>query len=260
MSRSQKLVRPDSARRLYEQIAERLSKAIDRGDYPPGGRLPPERELAEQFQVGRPTVREALIALEITGYVDIRTGSGVYVNEPAARRLVRSFELDVGPFELFEARMLIEGDAAALAASLISDEELDGLAATLEAMEEEERQHVTGEHADHEFHARIARATRNSAIVRVIESLWQARTTSPMMARMTEKVYAAGVRPRIEEHHAVYQALRARDPVAARAAMREHLARVMETLLHITEVEEIEATRARTQQQRERFRRVVTKT
>lgn len=256
MSSIKKLAIPIPGRRLYEQIAEKLSKAIDRGDYAPGSRLPPERDLAVQFEVGRPTVREALIALEIAGYVEVRTGSGVYVQPPAKRRSRSPLALEIGPFELIEARVLFEGEAAALAASLITDEELEGLQAALDAMEEEDRLNIVGEIADREFHVRIARATRNSAIVYVIESLWDARSASPLVARMLEKVRDAGVRPRIEEHRAVYNALKAHDSTAARAAMRDHLNRVIDDLLHATEVEELEATRARVREKRERFGRV----
>lgn len=256
MSSIQKLVNPIPGRRLYEQIAEKLSRAIDRGDYQPGQRLPPERDLAVQFDVGRPTVREALIALEIAGYVDVRIGSGVYVLEPARRRNRSTVALEIGPFELIEARALFEGEAAALAASLITDEELLGLQAALDAMVEEDRLNIVGEIADREFHLRIARATRNNAIVYVVESLWDARSSSPLVARMLEKVRDAGVRPRIDEHRAVFRALQARDPAAARSAMRDHLNRVIGDLLQATEAEELEATRARAQEKRERFGRV----
>lgn len=254
MSSNHKLAKPIRSRRLYAQIAERLSKAIDRGDYPPGSRLPPERELAVQFEVGRPTVREALIAMEIAGYVDIRLGSGVYVNAPSARG-DKSLEMDIGPFELIEARVLFEGEAAALAATLITDEELAGLATALEAMEEEERLDPINELADRQFHLRIAQATRNSAVMYVVEMLWDARSSSPLVARMLEKVRAAGVRPRIEEHRAIYRALQARDPEAARAAMRDHLSRVIDGLLNATEVEELEVMRARVREKRARFSR-----
>lgn len=256
MSRVHKLAIPIRGRRLYEQIAEKLSKAIDRGDYAPGMRLPPERDLAIQFEVGRPTIREALIALEIAGYVDIRTGSGVYVQEPSMRRNKSPLALEIGPFELVEARALFEGEAAALAATLITDEEIEGLAAALDAMEEEDRLNIVGEIADREFHTRIARATRNSAIVYVVESLWDARSNSPMVARLLEKVRDAGVRPRIDEHRAVFNALRDRDPIAARAAMRDHLNRVIQDMLQATEAEELEATRARVREKRDRFGRV----
>ena len=72
------------ARRLYRQIADQLRGLIERGEYAVGAKLPTERDLAEQLKVSRPTVREALIALEVEGLVRIRVGSGIYVSEPAA--------------------------------------------------------------------------------------------------------------------------------------------------------------------------------
>src|SRR3569623_1106472 len=72
------------ARRLYRQVADQLRSLIDSGEYAVGSRLPTERELAEQLKISRPTVREALIALEVEGRVRIRVGSGIYVSEPAA--------------------------------------------------------------------------------------------------------------------------------------------------------------------------------
>jgi GntR family transcriptional regulator, hexuronate regulon transcriptional repressor len=253
MSTIQKLVRPVKQRRLYEQIAEKISREIDRGDYVPGDRLPPERDLALRFEVGRPTVREALIALEIGGYVDVRTGSGVYVLDADQRRRSQTLALDIGPLELIEARAMIESEAAAMAAALITDDELDGLEAALAAMQEEDRLNISGELADRDFHVRIARATRNSAMVYVIESLWDARRSSPLVARSLEQIRAAGVRPRIDEHQAVFLALKAHDPDAARAAMREHLRRVINDLLEATEAAELEATMTRVRAKRERF-------
>ena len=67
------------AQRLYQQIAQQLRQLIAGGEFPPGSRLPAERELASQLGVSRPSVREALIALEVEGWVEVRTGSGVYV-------------------------------------------------------------------------------------------------------------------------------------------------------------------------------------
>src|SRR5216110_1658100 len=107
-------------RRLYEQIAQTLSKDIADGKYEVGQRLPSERELAQNFKVSRPTVREAIIALELDGLVEVRLGSGVYVmsrQPPGGREGAK----DIGPFELLEARHAIEGEAAALAAVRIDD-------------------------------------------------------------------------------------------------------------------------------------------
>src|SRR3954447_2366374 len=94
-------------RRLYEQIAQKLARDIATGRYEVGQRLPSERELAQSFSVSRPTVREAIIALELDELVEVRTGSGVYVTNrepPTGQAGVK----DIGPFELLEARRAIE--------------------------------------------------------------------------------------------------------------------------------------------------------
>lgn len=249
-------VKPVRARRLYEEIAERLSEAIAAGRYPVGSRLPPERELALIFDVGRPTVREALIALEISGLVDVRTGSGVYVlaREPGPGA---HFQLDIGPFELVEARLLIEGETAALAAELGSDEQHQAIAEAFEAMEAEHADPAGGEAADRQFHLCIARATQNSAMCFVVDRLWAIRDQSPLARRVQERLRLRGVRPRPDEHRAIRDAILARDAGGARQAMRAHLRRVLIDLLEATEVDEVEAARARVRRQRERFERSV---
>ena len=95
-------------RRLYLQVADQLRDLIQQGTIAPGGRLPSERALAEQFGVGRPTVREAMIALEIAGLVQIRSGSGVYVLEQTGRDAPVTTDHGHGPFEILEARMFFE--------------------------------------------------------------------------------------------------------------------------------------------------------
>lgn len=230
-------------RKLYQQVATTIAAAIQRGDYRPGQRIPSERELADEHKVSRPTIREATIALEVIGLVRSRHGSGIYVvDHPPAEP--STTELDIGAFELTEARRLFEGEAAALAAVSITDDELVALEALIVAMERENREHVSGEHADREFHVTIARATRNSAVVGVVESLWDARYNSPLCAHMLEQARSVGVQPRVDEHQIILEALRRRDPVAARAAMRDHLKRVIEGLLLATETDTLDRARA----------------
>src|SRR6516165_1395491 len=96
------------SRRLYRQIADQIAALIEKGEYAAGARLPPERDLARQLGVSRPSVRAALIALEVEGYVEVRVGSGVYVRGPrdGAGHVVLSAES--GPFELIRARSLVE--------------------------------------------------------------------------------------------------------------------------------------------------------
>ena len=248
----QKLIRPiaplssaslqPDGRKLYQQVATAVAEAIQRGDFAPGQRIPSERELADEYKVSRPTIREAMIALEVIGIVRSRHGSGIFVvdNPPLDAPTIG---LDIGAFELTEARRLFEAEAAALAAVSISDEEIATLEALIGDMERENLANISGEHADREFHLTIARATRNSAVVDVVESLWDARYRSPLCAHMLERARSVGVQPRIDEHQFILAALRNRDPKAARKAMRDHLARVIDGLLQATETDALERAR-----------------
>jgi len=229
-------------RKLYQKVASAIAEAIRAGVHKPGHRLPSERDLAEDFRVSRPTVREAMIALEIQGLVEARHGSGVYVTE-TPRSAAPDPELDIGAFELTEARRLIEGEVAALAAATITDAELAELASILDDMLVESGKDAGGEDADRRFHLAIARASRNSALVTVVETLWDQRYKSPLCRAMLERARQVGVRPRIDDHQDILLALRERDPASARNAMREHLGRVIDNLLTATEIDALERAR-----------------
>lgn len=242
-----------TAKRLYEKVAQALAEEVMSAAFEIGARLPSERDLAVRFGVSRPTVREALIALEVDGLVEVVTGSGVYVTS-LTRKAGTPAPMDIGPFELLEARARVEGETAALAARHISDEtiaELEALVAEMEA--ENQRDIVMSEDADRRFHVAIARATQNSALVYVVEALWDVRSRSPQTARFEEKSRAQGIKPRIDEHSRILEALRQRDPGAARRAMRDHLQGVADMLLEATEAEAMERTRAELEETRRRY-------
>lgn len=243
--------RPGKRPRLYQEVADKLSRAIASGKYAIGDRLPPERELAVAHNVSRPTIREAMIALELDGLIEVRMGSGVFVI--AVRPIgANPVVMDVGPFELTEARLAFEAEVAALAATLITDEELGELELLLAEMERGDCD-ADAETADRQFHQAIADATRNGAMSTVVESLWAIHGRSPQCVRVFEKMRAKGYRPVISEHRAIVDALRAHDAGAARNAMRDHLKRVLNYLLDVTEVEVIEAAKAKMSAQRDRF-------
>ena len=223
---------PDT-RKLYQQVASTIMGSIMSGKYKPGERLPSERDLAVAFKVSRPTIREAMIALEIRGLAETRHGSGIYVtDQPAAA--TNSADLDIGAFELTEARRLFEGEAAALAATQVSDEFIEELERIITEMEDENARGQQDWTADRRFHIAIARATRNTAIATVIENLLDMRHKSPLCVYMLERARRVGVQPRVSEHRRILVALRKHDPRAARNAMRDHLARVIEDVLAAT--------------------------
>jgi GntR family transcriptional repressor for pyruvate dehydrogenase complex len=252
-------------KKLYQQLAQSIADGIRSGDYPQGRRLPSERDLAEKFGISRPTVREAMIALEIQGFVESRHGSGVYVTHRASS-LDGGADLDIGPFELTEARRAVEGEACALAATSITDAEIAELEATLRDLAKETAAPVGaraggeddpdgGERADRRFHVLIAQATRNSALVSVVEMLWDLRYRSPLCREMLARARASGDRPRLDEHRGIFQALVDRDPQAARAAMRDHLTRVIDGLLAATESEAMQRVREEAAVRRDAYRR-----
>lgn len=237
--------------RLYQDLARRLMGELASGRYAVGDRLPAERELSLTYAVSRPTVREAIIALEVQGLVEVRVGSGAYVRRLPGRDDIPGFGITA--FELTEARMMFEGEAAALAASQISDEELDQLDQLVHAIAAENQAPGGSEQADRAFHLAIARAGRNTAVFNTIEALWNLRANSPESALLHAKARTANVKPVVEEHAAILAALRTRDPAAARTAMRAHLAAVLDYLLFATEEQAIAAARREIDAKRRRY-------
>lgn len=218
--------------RLYQSIADKIEGLIDEGLYPPGSRLPAERELAEKFGVSRVAVREAEIALQAVGRIEIKVGSGAYVLEDGGRRDALP---EVSAFELTEARRLFESEAAALAAAQIDDETLVELAGYLRIMAKAEPHDEAGELADQDFHRTIAKASGNAAVTYVIEMLWRLRTEVEPVKAAYESVCSKDIEAREKEHQDILDALRARDPAAARTAMRRHFTRLLESMLDVTE-------------------------
>lgn len=215
--------------RLYRQIAEQVRRAVAAGEFAEGGRLPAERELAKLLGVSRPSLREALIALEVEGVVEVRTGSGIYVRDAgapgraraAARKAPPSSEW--GPLQLMQAREVVEGEVAALAARHARKAQVDAMGEALRHMEEEVAAGRQPRHGDEAFHNAIAEACGNEVLRDTVRHYEQARY-EPIFTRLggwfeTRASWNAA----LKEHKAVLEAIRARDPDAARAAMQHHL-------------------------------------
>jgi len=214
------------ARRLYRQVADQLRALIDSGEYAVGSRLPTERDLAEHLKVSRPTVREALIALEVEGRVRIRVGSGIYVSEAAAlaQPLPAAAEIE-GPFELLRAREFLEGAIAEQAARVATPEDIARIDASLEAMATVQHPGEASMIHDRAFHIAVAGCLDNAVLVRVVGELFDQRL-NPYFAKLAHyfenpESWSAA----LAEHRAIRDAIAAHDPDAARVTMRDHLAR-----------------------------------
>lgn len=237
--------------RLYQEVARELVRDLAAGKYLVGSRLPAERDLAQHYDVSRPTIREAMIALEVQGLVEVRIGSGAYVRGLPGAADVPGFNFS--GFEITEARLLIEGEAAALAATQVTDEDLEEIEAMVQEIAKENLDPEGTDRADREFHLAIAAATRNGAIFEAVKQLWQLRRDSPESALLHVKARHANIKPVVDEHSAILDALRYRDPQAARSAMRVHLSAVLESLLFATEEQAIEEARRVSAAKRHRY-------
>jgi len=171
-------------------------------------------------------VREALIALEVEGKVEVRVGAGVFVAKPVPTALPSLSDEGEGPFELLRARRLVEGETAACSAREATDAEIADIREAVEELRREERGSHTTDPADRSFHLAIARATHNGPLLAVVTMLWdQGRgTVWKQMERhfQTPALLDATLR----DHEAVLEAIQAHDAPAARKAMRRHLSRV----------------------------------
>ena len=215
--------------RLYRQIAEQLRGLIGAGEFTAGARLPAERDLARQLGVSRPSVREALIALEVEGWVEVRTGSGVYVLDrrpPVAPPIAPAVaEPEWGPLELIRARRVVEGETAALAAGQRKRAHVDAMSRAIEDMRDMAEQQVMPLDGDRTFHLAIAQACDNGVLTDTVQGFWDSRRR-PIFTRLGgyfETV--ASWRKAIAEHEAIRDAIAERDADAARAAMHTHMDR-----------------------------------
>ena len=218
------LSNPPDTRRLYQQVADQIRTVIDESRFAPGTRLPPERELALQLGVSRPSLREALIALEIDGVVEIRMGSGVYVcAAPSTTETHPRRSLGESPSELMQARSLLEGAIVVLAAARVTRQGLEHLRSCVDAMRQGVRRAYPPLDADRRFHVAIAEMTGNPLLARLVGELFDGRhgPMSSHMSRRAENAHTWEVA--LEEHEAILRALELRDPQEAEAAMVHHL-------------------------------------
>src|SRR5438552_17702990 len=140
-------------RRLYRQIADQIRTLRRSGEFSPGSRLPPERDLARQLEVSRPSVREALIALEVEGLVEVKIGSGIYVLNPSRNGDDGEQQQALaGPFELLRARWVVEGECAALAAKSAKRAQVAAIEDALDMMQNEMDGETQPVNADRVFH------------------------------------------------------------------------------------------------------------
>lgn len=219
---------PSAGDRSYQALAEQIVALIKAGEFSAGMRLPSERTLAEKFGVSRTSVREAIIALEVQGLVEVRVGSGIYVCAVDGAAQPFAIPAGAGPIETLRARMLIESEVAALAASDRKDSDLDRLFDALTTMREHMDDKRAYDAADRMFHLHIAEATGNDVLLHIVTAMWDNARQDPRWDRIEQHFHTPELRSAVQDdHQRLFAALMARDADGARAAMRAHLERVI---------------------------------
>ncbi|MDP9043277.1 MAG: FadR family transcriptional regulator [Pseudomonadota bacterium] len=210
-------------RRLYQQIADQIREHIRQGGFATGTRLPPERDLAQQLGVSRPSLREAMIALDIEGTVEIRGGSGVYVRTPPERPLKATGSLGDSPMELMQARAALEGSVVVLACVHATEIRLAVLREIVESMRGAIARKRSPLEFDRQFHLTIAEMSGNLVMVRLIGEMFESRH-SPISSKFSSRFENTRTwHLALKEHEAILKALEQRDPLAAQTAIRAHL-------------------------------------
>ncbi|WP_447553301.1 GntR family transcriptional regulator [Vreelandella sp. EE22] len=228
--------------RLYQKTGLQLKERILSGRYGKGERLPAERDIAEELGVSRTVVREALIMLELQGLVEVRKGSGIYVLPPPEEPLQSKAEgeedaLSAGPFEMLQARQLIESQIAAFAATLITKSDI------LELMEISKQARGEDRYQDSEwdkrFHLQIAKSTQNAVLVYLVEKLWYQRDKNLLWQKLHDRIdNRRSLDSWCDDHDVILKALIRRDADGAQQAMWQHLENTKEMLFKASTLEE----------------------
>jgi len=232
-------------KRLYQEIGIKLRNELLSGHYKIGDRIPPERDIAESYDVSRTVVREALIMLELENLIEVRKGSGVYIinlpsEQPASLNSITAAESeDIGPFELLQARQFLESDIAAFAATQVSKTDILQLRQALDMEKYILDSSGEDDDGDRLFHMLIAKSTGNSILAEIVEQLWLRRKVSPMWQKLHSRITDHSYRQEwLEDHQKILAALQKKDPKAARHAMWLHLENVKIKLLELSDVED----------------------
>jgi len=223
-------------KKVYMKIVEQVRDLIKEGRLKPGDKLPPEQVLAEEFGTSRPSVREALSALEILGITESRGGKGNFIKDNLTPRSYeqkfRELEEEESPFELLEARKAVEIEIVGLAAKKATKEDVAAIYESLDKMKGAMMNIPEMMEFDREFHINIARAAHNSLLFAMMTYLADL-LKEKLWINMKEKSWSIPDRPQkyFEEHTEIFNAIKNKDSKDARKRMYDHLADVEKDLL-----------------------------
>lgn len=217
--------------RLYIHTSQEIKHYLLQNHFQVGDRLPSETELSKALGVSRATVREAIVALEVSGVLTVKRNVGAIVQSLAEEIPLNSITSEAGPFEQIQVRMLLEPEAAYLAAKNRTPQQCELMEKAIEMMVDENQAGFETEDGDMQFHLQIAKASRNSLLTSHIESLWEMRHNGKLWPQLQRSVDVSTMRTRaVFQHMKILEAIRAQNPDSAKQTMIEHLYSVQEEL------------------------------
>ena len=215
---------------LSDHIVEQITELISRGVFKPGDRMPPEKQLCQQFGVGRTSVREALRSLSAMGIVESHMGDGTFVSGSADRLLERGFRwsLLLSPKlvgDLIETRRMLEGKTVQLAAKKATPADLKEAEDSILEMRAMIAAPSDYLEQDVRFHIAIARASQNSVLLNLVDTTrgYLHAWIRELLAEASRKDLLRRTQLSIKEHERILRAIQNRDPEAARTAMDAHI-------------------------------------
>jgi len=215
---------PIQKTKVYEAIVEQIRANIESGVWPEGTQLPSERELAEQLNIGRPSVREALRVLEVMGYIEIRPGQGTFVTERSTQsqqiQLLESMlQEDNHVVELLEVREFFEPQIALIAAQSATEDDIKHMEDILERMEAVVADGGTGVDENIEFHLALTKAVGNRVLLQIHQLLlYLSRDPVEQFFQVPGRLTRS-----LEGHREILEAIKERNPQKAQQSMLEHL-------------------------------------
>lgn len=225
--------------RPYQLLGNQLKELIIAGQYTVGSKLMSEREIATKFEVNRSLVREALIMLELEGLIEIKKGSGIYIKSIPTQHHDVVEENDYGPFEVLQARQVIESTIAACAAVYATKQDILEMKAILAFERENLAVTESSEECDYKFHTVIARASQNGMLLEILQNLWNTRVNSPMWNKLHEHIEDMSFRKKwLDDHEQILKALQKKDPELARKEMWTHLENVKQKLMELSDFDD----------------------
>ncbi len=223
-------------KKIYEEVAETIHNMIRLGQLQPGDKLDSVQQLAANFQVGRSAIREALTALRAMGLIEIRQGEGTYVKAFESEQI--SFPLSTAILmnpedtaHLLEVRKILEAGTVFSAAKKRTDIQLQAMEAALEEMRMANGDEELGEKADLEFHLAIAESSQNPLLISLMNHVSGLMGETMKETRRLWLYSKQTTTDRLhDEHYAIYEAIKAQDPEAARHLMLAHIENVEDIL------------------------------